>query len=130
MSGKARTAGPAPCLSKIRRSWNAIEELKGNSDYVFATAEGVRYYEDSFIKPIQRVGRRAKIGKRIDIHTLQHSYGSNKIRMGWGLKKVSMILGHADVTTTSRIYTHLLDGDLKVRDDFVFDTRPINQREH
>ena len=56
------------------------------------------------------------------MHTLRHSYGSNKIRHGWGIKKVSLLLGHADVTTTSKIYTHYLDSDLKVRDDFVFDS--------
>ena len=31
-----------------------------------------------------------------------------------------MLLGHADISITSRIYTHLLDGDLKVQDDFRF----------
>jgi hypothetical protein len=28
-----------------------------------------------------------------------------------------MLLGHADISMTSKVYTHLLDGDLKVRDD-------------
>ena len=37
------------------------------------------------------------------------------------MKKVSLLLGHSDITVTSRIYTHLLDGDLKVRDEFRLD---------
>jgi hypothetical protein len=57
----------------------------------------------------------------VDLHTLRHSYGNNKIRQGWGLKKVSLILGHSDISMTANVYTHLLDGDLKVRDDFRFD---------
>jgi integrase len=104
-------------------AWEAIEVLKGNSDFVFATIDGVRYYVDSFLKPLKRAAKRAGITKRVDIHMFRHSFGSNKIRMGWGIKKVSLLLGHADISTTSRIYTHYLDGDMKVRDDFVFDKR-------
>src|SRR4051794_1298353 len=44
-----------------------------------------------------------------------------KIRQGWGLKKVSMLLGHSDISMTSKVYAHLLDGDLKVRGDVSFD---------
>ena len=32
-----------------------------------------------------------------------------------------MLLGHADVVITAKVYTHLLDGDLKVRDEFHLD---------
>ena len=32
-----------------------------------------------------------------------------------------MLLGHADISITAKVYAHLLDGDLKVRDDFRFD---------
>ncbi len=28
------------------------------------------------------------------------------------------MLGHSDISITARIYTHLLDGDLKIRDEF------------
>lgn len=52
---------------------------------------------------------------------MRHSWASNKIRAGWGLRKVSQILGHSDITITSETYTHLLDGDLKVQDQFLFD---------
>jgi integrase len=95
----------------------AVIGLKGNGPHVFTRLDRSRYHPDSFLRPLQRAARRAGISKRIDIHTLRHSHGSNKIRMGWGLKKVSVLLGHADISTTAKIYTHLLDGDLKVRDD-------------
>lgn len=32
------------------------------------------------------------------------------------MKKVSLLLGHADIQITAKIYAHLLDGDLKVAD--------------
>jgi integrase len=120
--GKARTI---PLESK---AWRAIASLKGNGAFVFTTDEGERYHLDSLLRPLQRAARRAGIDRRIDLHTLRHSFGSNKIRAGWGLKKVSMLLGHADISTTANIYTHLLDGDLRVRDEsrLDFDKRPGN----
>ncbi len=33
------------------------------------------------------------------------------------------MLGHSDIQITAEIYTHLLDGDLKVRDEFRFDNK-------
>ena len=110
-----------------KEAWEAIECLREHSEFVFATREGTRYNEDSYIKPLQRAARRAKIGKRVDLHTFRHSFGSNKIRRGWGLKKVSMMLGHSDIKITEKVYTHFLDGDLKVQDDFVFDSRGLRE---
>jgi len=114
-NGKART------IPLETDALEAVVALNRATTYVFTWSNGGRPYQDVFIKPFQRAARRAGIKKRVDLHSLRHSYGSNKLRAGWGLKKISMILGHADVSLTARIYTHLLDGDLKVRDDFRFD---------
>ena len=83
---------------------------------VVAYPDGTRPHIDSFLKPFKKAAAMAGIEKRVDLHTLRHSYGSNKLRDGWGLKKVSMIMGHSDVVVTANVYSHLLDGDLKVRD--------------
>jgi site-specific recombinase XerD len=109
----------------------ALKLLNRRAGYVFTSAEGKRYREGGFLKPLQKAAKAAGIEKRIDIHTLRHSYGSNKIRQGWGLKKVSMLLGHKDIAITPKVYSHLLDGDLKVRDEFHFDnsTRKENSGE-
>ncbi len=113
--------GKARIIPLEKEALEAIKDLSRTNEFVFTTKDGKKYYKDSFLKPLKRAVKRAGIIKRVDLHTLRHSYGSNKIRQGWGLKKVSMILGHSDIGITSKIYTHLLDGDLKVRDDFTFD---------
>lgn len=92
---------------------------------MFSSKDGAQFEGKKFLKPLQRAARRAGIEKRIDIHTLRHSYGSNKIRLGWGLRKVSKLLGHADITITAKVYSHLLDGDLKVRDEVQFDNSGV-----
>ena len=81
----------------------ALGLLGKQGEFIFCHVNGERYYQDSFLRPLQRAARRAGIMKRIDIHCLRHSYGSNKIRQGWGLKKVSMLLGHSDIGLTSRV---------------------------
>ena len=60
----------------------ALKYLPGKGLYLFAGPDGHRYYQDSFLRPLQRAARRAGIQKRIDIHCLRHSYGSNKIQIG------------------------------------------------
>ncbi len=86
--------------------------------YVFTKPNGERTNINSYIRPLKRAAKGVGIKKRVDIHTLRHSYGSNKIRAGWGLKKVSVLLGHVDIKITANIYSHLLDGDLRVSDNF------------
>ena len=98
-------------------SIQALSVLPRTASRVFLNSKGEPFHHDTLIKPLKRAALRAGITKRVDVHMLRHSYGSNKIRAGWGLKKVSMILGHADIAMTSNVYTHLLDGDLKVRDE-------------
>lgn len=98
----------------------ALSLIQKSDGYVFKNSDGERYHQDSFLKPLKKAAIKAGIQKRIDIHSLRHGWDSNKIRAGWGLKKVSLILGHSDISITSEVYTHLLDGDLKVRDDFRF----------
>ncbi|MGK5085981.1 site-specific integrase [Bdellovibrionota bacterium FG-2] len=120
-NGKPRT------IPMENAAWDSIKDFNRKVEYVFKGQKGFCQHKDSFLRPLKRAAKRAAIDKRIGIHTLRHSYGSNKIRAGWGLKKVSMILGHSDISMTSNIYTHLLDGDLKVQDDFRFDNRAASE---
>jgi integrase len=111
------------------RAISAIEALRGRGEFVFCYEDGSRPDEASFLRALKRQAKKAGITKRIDLHTLRHSYGSNKIRAGWGIKKVSKILGHTDIQTTANIYSHLLDGDLKVQDELLFDN-PLKEAHH
>ena len=102
------------------RALSAILPLRNQGEFVFSYPNGKRPDAASFLRAFKRNALKAGIKKRIDLHTLRHSYGSNKIRLGWGLKKVSKILGHMDIQMTASVYSHLLDGDLKVQDELIF----------
>ena len=113
----------------------ALEEFAAHryktTTHVIAYQDGTRPHIDSFLKPFKKAAALAAIEKRVDLHTLRHSYGSNMIRAGWGIKKVSMIMGHSDIAMTGNVYAHLLDGDLKVQDTFFSDREnTANARDH
>ncbi len=46
-------------------------------------------------------------GVRATPHTLRHTFATLEIESGANIKAVSQMLGHADVGTTLRLYTHL-----------------------
>lgn len=45
----------------------------------------------------------------IRVHDLRHSFATNAIQNGCDIVAVSKYLGHSDITTTMRVYTHLLE---------------------
>lgn len=82
-------------------------------------------YDNLFIsnsgKPMNRVAitntckiiaKRAKINKNIHPHSFRHSFASIQLEKGASLKEVQMHLGHAQLSTTANIYTHIRDEKL------------------
>ncbi len=105
-----------------REAREAIESMPRRSEYIFVHEDGSRPDPHSLRRPFQRAAKRAGIQKRVDLHTLRHSFGSNRIRSGeLGMPQVSRILGHSDINVTDKIYSHFLDGDHKLRREFAFD---------
>jgi len=61
---------------------------------------------------IARVGRRARLGP-VGPHALRHYFGTQLLLAGVPIIKVARLLGHSSVTTTERIYSHILPEDLQ-----------------
>ena len=66
-----------------------------------------RAVDKAELGPIKRDGQ--VLEPSPTFHNLRHSHGSALIAAGWDIEEVSARLGHANVSTTARIYVHEYD---------------------
>lgn len=78
---------------------------KNEQNYVFTQPDGSLIDPDWLSKQVNK-GFKQFGRPEISFHKLRHTCASLLIELNWNVKKVQYWLGHADVTTTLKIYTH------------------------
>jgi len=95
-------------LHNIQSNGNGKHQKSGSEsdgEYVFLSAEGIRY-SGSVIQKIWMKVRR-ELGINYRLHDFRHTFCSFLILRGVDLKTVQVLMGHSDPRTTMKIYAHV-----------------------
>ncbi len=107
---KAPTA--AIQMLKNFRAWQSEQRLRvgdrwQNSDRLFTTAEGKPIHPDTITGWFHDFIKRNNL-PNITIHSLRHTNATLMINSGVPITTIAARLGHANPTTTTKIYTHAI----------------------
>jgi integrase/recombinase XerD len=102
-------------LEELRDYWRRVQPK--TKTYLFPSKDPHQKRDapmqaKSVFDAVRQAARRAGIEKRVHPHTLRHSFATHLLESGTDLRTIQLLLGHADLETTSR-YLHLSERHLK-----------------
>jgi site-specific recombinase XerD len=101
-------------LTELRDYWRSANPKP--QTYLFPSQVGsnanVPMSDKTVWSAVREAATRAGLEKRVHPHTLRHCFATHLLESGADLRTIQLLLGHADLKTTSR-YLHLSERHLK-----------------
>ncbi len=88
-----------------------LSSRKEKSEYIF-TGRNKKISKRAVQKAIKKIAEKAGIKKDIHVHTLRHSFATHLLEAGTDIRKIQVLLGHSNLSTT-QIYTKVSTTELK-----------------
>ncbi len=89
-----------------------LKRKKIKSEYVFSKKNGKPISPDTIQRIIKLAAGKAGLQKHVTPHSLRHSYATHLLEAGESIRKIQVLLGHNDLSTT-QIYTKVSTDELK-----------------
>lgn len=100
-------------LNSREDEWRPVfVRLSGSKPELMADGEEMRLTTRSVQRLVDQYSRRARLPIKISPHGLRHSFATDLLNNGAGLRDVQELLGHKNIATT-QIYTHVTQPKLK-----------------
>ena len=99
-------------------------KTENNSDFVFISHNswydfGTPIKKNTVCEKIKKYSDEIKLGKRITVHSLRHSYATRLLENGLNIREIQELLWHCDIQTTET-YCHVLKSGLKNKVSVIF----------
>ena len=92
----------------FNKSLLILSKLENNPGFIFTTSTGTAYSYQNLHKAWLKICELAKTNKTI--HVFRHTFCTVALARGIPLLEVSRIAGHADASTTLKMYGHAIPG--------------------
>jgi integrase len=105
---KLKVHGKGNKFRKVKVEIPLIDEILsvfGSTRWLFEH-DGRQYSNNSITTRIATAGRYV-LNKRVSAHMLRHSWCTEQLRLGRSLDEVSKYLGHASISVTADVYSHV-----------------------